>query len=58
MNLLKRKKQTSTGDARRDSLGPVQLDMEDDLMNLIGVQDRSGSADMQNVFEMVSYLTG
>ena len=31
-------------------MGPVQLGMEDDLINLVGVQDRSGSTDMQNVF--------
>ena len=39
-----------TGDARRNSLGPVQLGMEDDIMNLIGVQDGRGSGDLQNVF--------
>ena len=53
-----RKDKRLLGDARRNSLGPVQLGMEDDIMNLIGVQDRSGSADMQNVFGMISYLTG
>ena len=46
------------GDARRNSLEPMQLGMEDNIMNLIGVQDGNGSADTQNVFGMVSYLTG
>ena len=46
---------TPTGNARRNSLGPIHLGMEDDIMSLIGVQDRNGSADMQNVFGMVSY---
>ena len=32
--------------------------MEDDIINLISVQDGGGSANMQNVFGMVSYLTG
>ena len=32
--------------------------MEDDTMNLMGVQDGRGSADMQNVFWKVSYLAG
>ena len=39
-------------------LGPVQLGIEDDIINLISIQDGSGSADMQNVFGVVSYLTG
>ena len=44
-----RKDKRQLGDARRNFLGPVQLVMEDDAMNLIGLQDVSGSADMQNV---------
>ena len=36
---------------------PVQLGMEDDIMNLISVQEGSGFADKQNVFGMVCYLT-
>ena len=48
---------TLTRNARRNSLGPLHLGMEDDIMSLIGIQDRNGSADMQSVFGMVSYST-
>ena len=49
----------SLGDARRNSLEPVQLGMEDNITSLIGVQDGSGFVDTQKyVFGMVSYLTG
>ena len=59
MNLWRRKKgQTPTGRCKAEFSGSEQLGMEDDIINLISVQDGSGSADMQNVFGMVSYLTG
>ena len=36
----------------------VTVFVEDDIINLIGVQDIRGSADMKNVFGMVSNLIG
>ena len=48
---------TPTGNARRISLGPLHLGIGDDIMSLIGIQDRNGSADMQSVFGVVFYST-
>ena len=52
-----RKDKRLVGDAGRNSLGPLHIRMENDIMNLIGVQAESGSDDLQSVFGMVSYFT-
>ena len=49
---------TPTGKCKAELSGVSAVSMEDDIINLIGVQDGTDSADLQNVFGMVSYLTG
>ena len=49
---------TPTGGCKAELSEASAVSMNDDFTNLIGLQDGADSADLQNVFVMVSYITG
>ena len=47
MNLWRKEGQTPTGRCKAEFSGAIAVSYKDDIMNLIGVQNGSGSADMR-----------